>query len=141
MFTDPFLEASHLRALSNYLDSHYGDSPDYYRQKGNFEVSKLDDDWLISTEVSSFYPSCTLVDYLQHEHFKSVKIDDECNLIVTVPHPGEWLSDRNYVARCFDEALEWLPRYVRAMDAFKKYQEAKEVWEQAQEYLSCRSAA
>lgn len=101
-----------------------------YEQKHGFRVLEIDLNlWAISTESPTFYPQCDLIEYLLQECFTSVQIDDECNLLVAVPHPSNSQDDKDYIAECFDRALEWLPLWTKAMDAYSFYQQAKATWE------------
>ena len=109
---------------------------DSYEKKHNFLVFEMDaNSWVIAAATPTFFPDCPIVGYLLQECFTSVLIDDEYNLIVTVPNPCNSLDDGDYVARSFDEALAWLPKWQESNRLYTEYLAAKAAWKAAEQEL------
>jgi len=105
-----------------------------YEKKNNFLVFEMGASWVINASTPTFYPDGPIVGYLKG-YFPTVQIDDEYNLIVTVPNPANTLDDGDYVAKKFDDALAWLPKWQKVNKLFIAYEEAKEALEMAQQAL------
>lgn len=117
---------------------------DRYDQKGDFEVVNTDlNEWAICMPSPYFLPDTPIVDYLEEGYFKSAKVEDECNLIVTLRKPINSIQDEDYIRESFDIALDWFPKYRVAEASFarfkeveEKYKLAKGQWEKAQAALA-----
>ena len=134
--TTTYLEESREASLDIYLNEKYA-GVSRYSQKGDFEVSNYAlNQWFISVAAPAFYPDCPLVGYLEQEFFHSIKIDDECNLIVSLKSPINDLEDEDYIKASFDHALEWLPKYLEVERKFEAKQKAQGEWEVARMALA-----
>lgn len=116
---------------------------DRYDQKGDFEVINVDiNEWAICLPSPFFLPESPIADYLERGYFQSVKVDDECNLLVTLKDPINNPQDEDYIRESFDMALAWLPKWEIAEKAFvhfrwheEQFKAAKKAWHEAQALL------